>query len=101
MAPERIVLDPGFGFGKTLEQNIELFRSLPELVATGFPLLVGVSRKSMIGEITSRPVEDRLAGSVAAAVLAAKCGVAIVRVHDVSATVDALKVYTALSSSKA
>ena len=71
IAADRVVIDPGFGFGKTLEHNIELFRSLPELCRLGYPVLVGISRKSMLGAITGRPVEQRLAPSVAAAVLAA------------------------------
>lgn len=93
-----IVLDPGFGFGKTLQHNIDLFRALPELVATGYPLLVGVSRKAMIGKITGRDMGDRISGSVTAAVLAALAGAAIVRVHDVAETCDALKVVTALKT---
>lgn len=93
---ERIVLDPGFGFGKTLAHNLELFRQLPRLAGLGFPLLVGVSRKSMLGAITGKPVENRLAASVTAAVLAAQRGAAIVRVHDVAATRDALAVWAAI-----
>jgi dihydropteroate synthase len=94
---DRILLDPGFGFGKTLQHNLELFRALPRLCRLGYPLLVGVSRKSMLGALTGRPVEQRLAGSVAAAVMAARLGAAVVRVHDVAETVDALKVAEALS----
>lgn len=94
---ERILLDPGFGFGKTLAQNIELFQALGQLAEQGYPLLVGVSRKSMIGEITSRSVDNRVVGSVTAAVLAVQHGASIVRVHDVAATTDALKLATALS----
>jgi len=93
---ENIVLDPGFGFGKTLQQNITLFHALPEYAASGYPLLVGVSRKAMLGQLTGREVTDRVAGSVTAAVLAAQMGAAIVRVHDVAETHDALKVATAL-----
>lgn len=93
---ENIVLDPGFGFGKTLQQNITLFHALPEFAASGYPLLVGVSRKAMLGQLTGREVTDRVAGSVTAAVLAAQMGAAIVRVHDVAETHDALKVATAL-----
>ncbi len=94
----RIILDPGFGFGKTFIHNQALFRALPSFVATGLPVLVGVSRKSMIGEITGRSVDARMVGSVAAAMLAAQSGAAIVRVHDVVQTVDALKVCQALCS---
>jgi dihydropteroate synthase len=96
VAPERILLDPGFGFGKTLMHNVALFEALPRLRELGRPLLVGVSRKSMLGQITGRPVDQRLAASVAAAVLAAQRGAAILRVHDVAATRDALAVMAAL-----
>ena len=89
--PSRILLDPGFGFGKTLEHNLKLFRSLPELCALPYPVLVGVSRKSMLGALTGRPVTERVLASVTAAVLAAQAGAAVVRVHDVTATVEALK----------
>ena len=92
----RLLLDPGFGFGKTFAHNQHLFRSLPQLVALGLPVLVGVSRKAMIGHITDKAVDQRCAGSVAAALLAAQAGAAIVRVHDVAQTVDALKVFRAL-----
>jgi len=93
---ENIVLDPGFGFGKTLQQNITLFHALPKLVASGYPVLIGVSRKTMIGQLTGREINGRVAGSVAAAAIAARMGAAIVRVHDVAETQDALKVATAL-----
>ncbi len=93
---ENIVLDPGFGFGKTLQQNIALFQALRDLVAIGYPLLVGISRKSMIGQLTGREVTGRVAGSITAAALAAQAGVAIVRVHDVAETRDALVVANAL-----
>ena len=96
VAPERILLDPGFGFGKTLAHNAALFAALPHLRQLGYPLLVGVSRKSMLGQITGQPVDQRLAASVAAAVLAAQRGAAILRVHDVAATRDALNVMAAL-----
>ena len=88
----RLCIDPGFGFGKTLEHNLALLRGLPRLAELA-PVLVGVSRKRMIGEITGRSVEDRLAGSVAAALRAVENGASIVRVHDVAATVDALKIW--------
>jgi dihydropteroate synthase len=97
VARERILLDPGFGFGKTLEHNIALFRGLPELAALGYPLLVGVSRKSMIGALLGgRPVTDRVVGSVTAALLAARTGARILRVHDVRETADALAIAAAL-----
>jgi dihydropteroate synthase len=94
---ERILIDPGFGFGKTLEHNIDLFRAIPRLSRLGHAVLVGMSRKSMLGALTGKPVEERLAASVTAAVLAAQLGAAVVRVHDVAETVDALKVAEALS----
>lgn len=96
MAAERLVVDPGVGFGKTLEHNLQLLRRLSELVADGVPVLAGLSRKSMLGTLTDRPAGDRLAGSVALAVIAALAGARIIRAHDVAATVDALKVVSAL-----
>lgn len=98
IAPQRIVLDPGFGFGKTLQHNIALMRHLPELMAeTGLPLLIGVSRKTMIGELTGEAnAAARVHGSVAAALASVARGAQIVRVHDVKATADALKVWEAL-----
>lgn len=96
IAIENILLDPGFGFGKTLQQNIELFHTLPDLAAGAYPILVGVSRKAMIGQLTGREMPARVTGSVIAAVLACRLGAAIVRVHDVAETRDALKVTTAL-----
>ena len=96
-----IVLDPGFGFGKTLQQNLDLFKGLPALLAAGYPVLIGVSRKAMIGQLTGRETPDRVSGSVSAAVLAALMGVAILRVHDVAETCDALKVATALWDNRA
>lgn len=94
---ERIILDPGFGFGKTLEHNVALFNDMLSLTELGYPLLVGVSRKRMIGEILENAaVENRLHGSVSAAVLAGLKGAQIVRVHDVKPTVDALKVASQL-----
>jgi dihydropteroate synthase len=98
LAPESLYLDPGFGFGKTLAHNLELFRSLPRLCALGYPVLVGVSRKSMLGALTGKEVGERLAASLAAAVLAARSGAAVLRVHDVAETVDALKVAYALEA---
>ncbi len=96
ISKRHIVLDPGFGFGKTLQQNIRLFQALPELISRGYPVLVGVSRKAMIGQLTGRGVSERVAGSITAAALAARMGAALVRVHDVSETRDALTVATAL-----
>ena len=96
VARDRLCIDPGFGFGKTLEHNLALLRNLGKMQsAIGLPLLAGLSRKSMIGAITGKPVELRLAGSVAAALAAAAQGARIVRVHDVAQTVDALKVWQA------
>jgi len=92
----RIVLDPGFGFGKTVEHNLTLLRRLTEIAALGYPLLAGLSRKSTIGVLTGRNVDDRMAGSVAAALAAVARGAAIVRVHDVRETADALKVWRAV-----
>ena len=93
---QNIVLDPGFGFGKTFQQNLDLFRGLPELVESGYPVLVGMSRKAMIGQLTGREMSGRVPGSIIAATLAVQMGAAIVRVHDVNETSDALKVATAL-----
>jgi dihydropteroate synthase len=98
IARERISIDPGFGFGKLLEHNLALFRSLPRLASHGLPLLVGISRKSMLGTITGRAVDERLSASVAAALLAVQAGASIVRVHDVAATVDALRILDALDA---
>ena len=95
---ENIIVDPGIGFGKTLEHNLALINGLSEIVALGYPVLVGASRKSFIGQITGAPVDDRLAGSLAAAVSAVRAGAKIVRVHDVGPTRQALAVTAALSS---
>ena len=89
--PGQIVVDPGFGFGKTLEHNLELLRSLLALVELGKPVLVGMSRKSMIGALTGREEDQRLPGSLAAAVMAVERGASIIRGHDVAETVDAVK----------
>lgn len=98
IADERVLLDPGFGFGKTLAHNIALMQHLPKLQAQcGRPMLIGVSRKSMIGELTGREVAaERVSGSVAAALFAAEQGAAVLRVHDVRETVDALRVWRTL-----
>ena len=98
VARDGILLDPGFGFGKTLEHNLALLRGLPDLVGTGYPLLVGVSRKSMIGAITGRDVGQRLAGSLAVALMALQAGAKILRVHDVAETVDVLKMWQAVEA---
>jgi len=95
---KRIVVDPGFGFGKTLEHNLALLRGLDQLAALGVPLLAGLSRKGMIGALTGRDVEHRAAGSAAAALIAVQKGAMIVRVHDVAATRDALAVWQAVAS---
>lgn len=95
IAAGQILLDPGFGFGKTLAHNLALLNGLPELAKLGFPLLVGMSRKSMLAHLIGRPVEQRLAGSLALAMLAVERGAAIIRVHDVAETVDVLKVLAA------
>jgi dihydropteroate synthase len=94
----RLVLDPGFGFGKALEHNLALFRALTATAAADLPLLVGISRKSMLGVITGRPVAQRLAASVAAAVMAVQNGARILRVHDVEETRDALAVMAAVQT---
>lgn len=93
---ERLCIDPGFGFGKSLEHNLELLRHTRQLIDTlQLPLLAGMSRKSMIGAITGKPLEQRLAGSIGAALAAAAQGAMIIRVHDVAETVDALDVWRA------
>lgn len=100
VARQRIVIDPGFGFGKTLGHNLALLRDLGRVAAAGVPVLAGLSRKSMIGALTGREVGDRVFGSVAAALIAAQRGAAILRVHDVAATRDALAVWKAVESNK-
>jgi len=95
---ERIVVDPGFGFGKTLKHNLVLLRSLDALGELGVPVLAGLSRKSMLGAITGQDVNHRVSASVAAALLAVQRGARIVRVHNVGATVDALKVWSAVNA---
>jgi len=97
---ERLMIDPGFGFGKTLEHNLELLRHLDQFTDMGVPLLAGLSRKSMLGKITGNEVGDRVHASVAAALLAAAKGARILRVHDVKATRDALAVYNAVQAKR-
>jgi len=96
IARDRIVIDPGFGFGKTLAHNLALLSELETVCALGVPVLAGLSRKSMLGAITGRDVNERLAASVAAALLAVQRGAAIVRVHDVRETVDAIRILNAV-----
>lgn len=94
---QRLILDPGFGFGKTTEHNLQLLRELSAVGVDGLPLLVGLSRKRLIGALTGRPVGARLAGSLALALLAAQRGARIIRVHDVPETVDVLRILQAVS----
>jgi dihydropteroate synthase len=96
IARDRICVDPGIGFGKTPAHNLALLASLADLAADGLPVLIGVSRKSLVGIITGRALDDRLAGSVAFAALAVAGGASIVRAHDVAATLDAVRVASAL-----
>ncbi|NNB60957.1 dihydropteroate synthase [Pseudomonas fragi] len=98
IGPERIVLDPGFGFAKTLQHNLSLFKHMEALHALGRPLLVGVSRKSMVGQTLNRPVAERLYGSLALAALAMTKGARILRVHDVAETVDVVRMIAAVDS---
>jgi dihydropteroate synthase len=98
--PARLAVDPGFGFGKTLVHNLALLRGLPQLAADGVPVLVGLSRKRMIGELTGQPEGDRLAGSLVLATLAARNGARIVRAHDVGATVAALRIVAAVAAAR-
>jgi dihydropteroate synthase len=93
LAGERIVVDPGFGFGKTLDQNYALLRGLDQIASLGKPVLAGMSRKSMLGAVTDKPVSQRAGASIAAALAAAQRGARLLRVHDVGLTVDALKVW--------
>jgi dihydropteroate synthase len=97
---QSIIIDPGFGFGKNLQHNIDLFKAIPDFVATGFPVLVGISRKSMLGQLSGKAVDLRLPASLSAAVLAAQAGAEIIRVHDVGETVDALNIASALQNGK-
>ncbi|MFP3852520.1 dihydropteroate synthase [Pseudomonas sp. W5-01] len=97
---ERIILDPGFGFAKTLEHNLSLFKHMEALHALGRPLLVGVSRKSMIGKVLDKPVDQRLHGALALAAMAMVKGAKILRVHDVPETVDVVRMIAAVQSAK-
>lgn len=96
---ERIILDPGFGFAKSTQHNYELFKRLPQLLELQYPVLVGVSRKSMIGNILNKPVDQRLYGSLALAVMALERGAKILRVHDVEQTMDVLNIFNAVQMS--
>lgn len=100
IARERLVLDPGFGFGKTLDHNLQLLAGIDVLADSGLPVLVGVSRKSMFGKLLGRAVDERLPGGIAAAALAAWQGARIVRTHDVRATMDALTVTGAVLAAR-
>lgn len=95
----RILVDPGFGFGKTLAHNLALLARLPELAVLDAPILVGLSRKSLLGQLLNRSVDERLPGSLALALAAIERGAAIIRVHDVAATKDVLSVYQAIKNS--
>ena len=98
---ERLLVDPGFGFGKTTAHNVALLAGLGRLAELGLPILVGISRKSMVGALTGRGPGERLAASLAAAVLAAERGANILRVHDVAETLDALRVLEAVEAAAA
>ncbi len=100
IAAERIAVDPGFGFGKTLEHNLELLRQLDRFSAIGVAVLAGLSRKSMLGAITGRDIDERVFASIAATLIAAQKGAHIVRVHDVAATRDTLAVWDAVNDEK-
>lgn len=95
---EQIILDPGFGFGKSLQHNYQLLAALPELLVHGYPVLAGMSRKSMIGQLLGRDLSERLAGSIACATIAAMYGAQLIRVHDVKETADALAIVAATKS---
>ena len=94
IAPRSIVLDPGIGFGKRADHNIALLKGIDQLVALGYPVLIGVSRKRLIGDITGKDISNRLAGSIGAALAAWRNGASILRVHDVDETLDALKAFS-------
>ena len=96
IAPNRIAIDPGFGFGKSLEHNLRMLADFEQFSALGYSVLAGISRKSMLGKLTGRDTNERVAPSIAAAILAADRGARIIRVHDVAETVDALKLWEAV-----
>ncbi|MFL6550257.1 MAG: dihydropteroate synthase [Povalibacter sp.] len=96
IAVERIAIDPGIGFGKRVEHNLQLFSAIPELTRLQRPVLIGVSRKSMFATMLGKKVDERLSGSIAMATAAALAGASILRVHDVAETIDAIKIVTAL-----
>jgi dihydropteroate synthase len=98
IAADQIILDPGFGFGKTVSHNLACMKHLPALVAMGMPVLVGASRKSTIGSILNKPVDERLYGSLALASLAVWHGASIIRVHDVGPTADTINMIQAVKS---
>lgn len=100
IARQKILLDPGFGFGKNLEHNLQLFAGMAALRPAGLPLLVGVSRKRMIGELLDRPVDQRLAGGLALTALAVAQGARIIRVHDVAETVDVVRMVEAVRAAR-
>jgi len=100
LSPEKVWLDPGFGFGKSVHHNLALLNALPELSALGHPILVGLSRKSLIGKLIGREVDERMPASLALAVLAAERGARIIRTHDVRETADALAMVRALAEFK-
>ena len=95
---DRIAIDPGFGFGKSLEHNIEMLAKFDAFAELGYPVLAGISRKSMLGKITGKESDQRLAPSIAAAIVAADRGARIIRVHDVPETIDALKLWEAVNA---
>jgi len=98
IAKNRIAIDPGFGFGKSLEHNLKMLGDFDQFSQLGYPVLAGISRKSMLGKLTGRDTKDRVAPSVAAAILAADRGARIIRVHDVQETVDSLKLWEAIQA---
>ncbi|PRO68960.1 dihydropteroate synthase [Alteromonas gracilis] len=100
IAQEKILFDPGYGFGKSLEHNYSLVKHLPKLMNLGYPVLVGMSRKSMIGNLLNRKVDERLAGSISLATIVAQMGAQIIRVHDVKETADAVNIVKMLNTIK-
>ena len=101
VSPDRILIDPGFGFGKTLEHNLALLRQLDAFGAAGYPVLVGMSRKTMLGAITGRDVSERVVAGAAAALLAVQRGANVIRTHDVGVTRDVLRLWAALEADPA